>query len=112
MRLVFVLVLVLVTSACVESSSDGPPQTAPYIEGALTSVTPGLILVEEIPDGNKASLRVPDGTPMWRVTSDGRAQPAAFGDLQEGQTVAAWVSGPVAESFPVQATADVLLIRA
>ena len=114
MRIVIVVVLLLVVSACAEGSEAGPPQDAPYIEGQLTSISPGspgLILVEEVPDGNKASLRIPDEMPLWRVTADGGTEPAQFSDLAEGQTVAAWVSGPVAESFPVQATADAVLIQ-
>jgi hypothetical protein len=122
-----------------------PPAGAPYISGAVTSVTPftpitedcvdgsdldpdgsvssddppicspddgpqGSILVEELPDGNKASLTIAQTTGIWRETADG-VEPAAFTDLAEGQTVAAWVSGPVAESFPVQATADDVVIR-
>lgn len=111
MRVVLVLVMVLIAAACAEGSDSGPPQTAPYIRGVVTSVTPDLILVEEAPDGNRASLRTPDGMPVWRVAANGDAEPAQISDLANGQTVDAWVSGPVAESFPVQATADAVLIR-
>lgn len=108
---VLLVMLLAMTAGCGESSSDNPPQTAPYIEGALTSVGAGMILVEEVPEGNKASLRIPDGTPVWRAMPEGGAQRAQMADLAEGQTVAAWVSGPIAESFPVQATADAVVIR-
>ena len=73
MSLIRVLVLVLVVSGCGGSSSDGPPQSAPYIEGKLSAISSGsprTILVEEVPAGNKASLRIPDATPIWRVTAD------------------------------------------
>jgi hypothetical protein len=98
-----------VTESCVDPagadpdgsvSSDDPPFCSTGDEAA------GTILVEEQPDGNKASLQV---TAVWRQTADG-LEAAAFADLQEGQTVSAWVSGPVAESFPVQATADAIVI--
>lgn len=111
MRVVLVLIMVLIAAACVEGSESGPPQTAPYIRGVVTSVTPDLILVEEAPDANKASLRIPEGMPVWRVAANGDAEPAQVSDLTERQTVDAWVSGRVAESFPVQATAAAVLIH-
>ena len=82
-------------------SSDDPPFCSTGSEAA------GTILVEERPDGNKASLQV---TTVWRETTDGLEE-ASFADLEVGQTVSAWVSGPVAESFPVQATADAVVIK-
>ena len=33
-----------------------------------------------------------------------------FGDLMVGQTVEAWFTGPVAESYPVQAKASQIVI--
>jgi hypothetical protein len=85
-------------------SDQDPPVCAPAQE------QPARILVEEQPDGNKASLTITRATTVWRDTPDGPVAAQAE-DLRQGDTVAAWVSGPVAESFPVQATADAVVVR-
>ncbi len=50
--------------------------------------------------GERADVRRADGA---RVRAD---------DLREGQRVRVWVTGPVAESYPVQAAARLVVIDA
>ena len=73
------------------------------------------ILIEERPGmeagGDKSHVTVPAGVRIWRRTGTGFTE-ARFADLKLGQTVSAWFSGPVAESYPTQATAGALSIDA
>jgi len=55
---------------------------------------------------DRASVRVTKDTVVW--TAQGTRGDAA--DLAEGEQVGVWFSGPVAESYPVQATAGVVMV--
>lgn len=57
----------------------------------------------------KASVNITDKTRIWDMTGSA-ARRAAFEDLEVGQRVQAAFTGPVAESYPVQATAGELII--
>ena len=58
------------------------------------------------PASRSADARPPFGS-TGRPT---RHVPGSFGDLVPGQAVSVWVDGPVAESYPVQATASALAV--
>jgi len=94
------------------------------IRGAITQSTPaseelkkkgmlGTLLVEGPkalnPNSDKASIRITDKTKLEKMV-DGQKQPATFEDLKVGLKVHALFVGPVAESYPVQATAGEVLI--
>lgn len=95
------------------SSDDEPFCTDP------DSDVVGSILVEEQPDrpvggpgppaGDKASVTVDTGSQILRHAGEGYAE-AAFDALEVGQVVQVWFSGPVAESYPVQAGAEAVVI--
>lgn len=110
MRLALLLSLV-VAAAC---TPEGPPTREPDIIGLIT-VAPAdgrTILVEERPHevsgSAKASLRITPDTRIWRA-GDGIAR-ARASDLVVGVAVRAWITGPVRESYPIQAdTSDVLI---
>jgi hypothetical protein len=53
---------------------------------------------------DRASVRVTAGTTVWGPAGEGREELSAA-DLAVGERVAVWFTGPVAESYPVQATA-------
>lgn len=90
---------------------NGIPDEAPYIQGAVTSVEAGQILVEEdaaqASGSAKASLQLTNSTLI--VHRSGVA--ARSSDLRVGQRVQAWVTGPVMESYPTQGTAAVVVIE-
>lgn len=111
------LAIVVALAACAAPTggpAGGPPDGPPYIEGTASAVTPadggGTVLVEEEGEGNKAVLTVTADTTVVQEVGGGY-EPITFDQLAEGQRVAVWVSGPVRESFPVQATADAVVIR-
>lgn len=92
------------------------PDTEPYITGTITGLERageriGLALIEENPHelvgSAKAALRVEQGTLI--VTAAGTR--GDFNDLREGRRVRAWVIGPVAESYPVQARAQAIALE-
>jgi hypothetical protein len=93
------------------------PTRDPDIGGTITSLTAGTgdqagSLLVEAPGGavdpytyDRASLTVPADAPIGTCgPGDGREY-GSFGDLTVGSYVVAWIDGPVAESYPVQATA-------
>jgi hypothetical protein len=98
-------------------SPSAPPSTPADITGAVSVIAisagddslPVLLVVADHGSGNsvdRASVRLTKDTVVW--TAQGKRGDAA--DLAEGERVAVWFSGPVAESYPVQATAGVVHI--
>jgi hypothetical protein len=88
------------------------PAEPPSITGVVTAAGPGRTLrVEERPEdasgSAKAQVRVPEGAAI--LDRGGRAR--RFDEVQRGARVSAWFTGPVAESYPVQATARVVVIE-
>ena len=55
---------------------------------------------------DRAMVSVTPGTTVW--TPQGR--PAGLSDLAQGELVAVWFDGPVAETYPVQAQAGAIRI--
>ena len=98
--------------------SNAAPNGPPSIRGTITSVRPlggqGVILVEERPQdragSDKASITVNAATRIYR----GRVSTStkgSFSDLRNAQVVEVWFAGPVLTSYPVQATAGVIVIQ-
>ena len=93
-------------------SSDDPPMCTD-----ADSDIDGTILVEASRGepvgglGDKAGLTIRRRTTaIWICGPTDALVPGSFGDLVPGQAVSAWVDGPVAESYPVQATASALAV--
>jgi hypothetical protein len=110
---IVVLVAAGVLAQVLISRADAAPSGPPSIRGTVTSVGQRVILVEERPQdqagSNKASITVNAATRIYR----GRVGPStkgSFTDLQNGQIVEVWFNGPVLTSYPVQATASVIVI--
>lgn len=87
------------------------PDNQPSITGEIMALDQYFILVEENPAGSsgigKASVALTDSTRILR--RNGSAVSAA--ELQVAQKVSVWFTGPVAQSFPIQATAGVIVIE-
>jgi hypothetical protein len=117
------LALVPVTAACgADGATDGQGHSGdPHITGAVSSITstdrPGEgiagFLVTGTGDYDKAAVRVTAET-EWFGDEDGVVRPMKApswpGEL-EGVHVQVRFSGPVAESYPVQATADWVIVE-
>lgn len=103
---------------------DGPglsasvPTEAASIIGDITQVEQGedrlRILVEQIPTRNAghpiAWIAVTRRTTVVQ-RAGGIISPGSSAELAVGMRVQAWFTGPVAESYPVQATAGTVLIE-
>jgi hypothetical protein len=118
MRVYFMSVFLLgflIISVCPSPAADaditaGIPSEAPSIVGEVTVVTLPMVVVEENPaephGSAKANVRITDTTQVLRQ-GEGVVGAAA---LQVGQKVKVWFAGPVMESYPLQATAGVIVI--
>jgi hypothetical protein len=99
------------------SRADAAPSGPPSIRGTVTNVSPlggqGVILVEERPQdqagSNKASVTVNPATRIYRGRV-GASTRGSFSDLRKGQLIEVWFTGPVLTSYPIQATASVIVI--
>lgn len=116
-RLIVVLVVAMAAFSLVGCAPTPPSEPPTIPNGVITSVTAGneglgSVLVES-DDPNttfdKASVSVSDKTTLLQETDNGYVE-AAFTDLAEGSRVDVWITGPVAESYPVQAGADYVVI--
>jgi len=104
----------VMNSACSLAATDATaPEvltTKPDIIGQVTAIALPIIVVEENPaephGSAKARVRVTKNT---QVLSQGK-DVAAITELQAGQQVKVWFTGPVMESYPLQATAGVIVI--
>jgi hypothetical protein len=114
--LIFNLLLSLLACAPAQTA----PTTPPAIRGSITSRTAGpggdlvgSILVEGQVETDttfdKASIAVTAKTQIFEQVGQ-EHRPATFDALQMGRSVEAWFDGPVAESYPVQATASDIVI--
>jgi hypothetical protein len=104
----------LFTLAC------APALSAADVRGKITNIAVntanpalGTVLIEGKTEKDtsvdKASTRVTAQTTISRM-QDGKKVAAKFTDLKVGQTVEATFTGPVAESYPVQAAAKEIVI--
>ena len=120
--LVLCLGLLWLLSSCGPAASV--PSTNPAIRGSITNRQPltgakngilGSILIEGQLESDtafdKAAVTITAQTRIFEQMGQER-RPTTFEALQVGQQVEAWFDGPVAESYPVQARAnDVVILR-
>jgi beta-N-acetylhexosaminidase len=112
---------VLALGACGDDDGEDLPEN-PDIRGTITSVTEdggdvlGTVLIEGVIEDDtsydKASVRVEDDTEIFQEAEDGSLAEVTFAELHVGLQVEAWFTGPVAESYPVQAKAAKIVILA
>jgi hypothetical protein len=123
---IFVLAACLAGSACsgAPGEPDAPgltvnvPNESASIIGDIKQVEQSAgrlrILVEQVPTRSAgepiAWVTVGGGTRIAE-RADGRTTRASASELTVGTRVWVWFTGPVAESFPVQATAGTVLIE-
>lgn len=109
----------LIAAVALCGCAERPPSEPPSIRGTITSLTlpetgpGGSILVEgqkaSDTQYDKASVSITGDTRIF--DADGRPG-LSIGDLAEGMPVEVWFTGPVAESYPVQAQADAIRVLA
>lgn len=90
--------------------SNSPVSCPPSCGGSGSPMR--RVLIEEVPGGQgdeKSQVSVPRTTVLFRKTAAG-VERVGFSDLRVGQRVDAWFTGPVAESYPTQATARAIVV--
>jgi hypothetical protein len=105
----------LLALACAPNGATLPTD-APFMSGTVTAIgriaEGWIVRVEERPQdvsgSAKGAFRVRERTDVRRAGGT-RMRPD---ELREGQRVRVWVSGPIAESYPVQAGARLIVIDA
>lgn len=94
-------------AACSPSAPSGPPSIRGVVTEPASSADSAILVVWDEESGvekaeyDAASIRLAKG---GVVLIDGKT--AAITDLRAGDVVQAWFTGPVAESYPVQAGAS------
>lgn len=114
LRTTIVGLVALVAASCAAPVSL--PGAAPSITGSITEVDQdgehlGSIRVEALPGmpagSDQAVVRIEQSTVL--LDADGRK--AGFSGLKVGRRVRVWFTGPVRESYPVQADADTIVLE-
>lgn len=115
----------LAAVACGPAEEDGGPTLGSAdIIGVIKEVLPGggdgisgtFLLEVRKPDPETPSdqywITVPNEAPVYRQVGEeiGDLGEVGFGALAAGQRAEVWITGPVAESFPMQATAEFVVI--
>lgn len=105
--------LAVITAGCAPPS---PPDGAPQLRGVIVSVNPGSEggtvrvvwheSVGEMLDLDSCDVRVGPETDVFNA----EGALVDFAALAERDVVNVWISGPIAESYPPQATADAIEI--
>jgi beta-N-acetylhexosaminidase len=104
-----------IAASCVRSEIE-LPRTPPSIAGTITAADPagehlGSIRVEAVPGeeagSDKAVVRIEQGTAL--VNDSG--QRIGLSQLKVGRKVRVWFTGPVRESYPVQADAATIILE-
>jgi hypothetical protein len=100
-KVAWIVVVAVAVGGCVAS-----PLGEPSLTGLITNAGGDRILVEENPQDTagsaKAAVRISEQTEIL-YSSGARA---SRNDLRVGERVRVWFTGPVAQSYPVQATAE------
>ncbi len=105
--------------ACTSDGDAAPGPNDPDIRGVITSISDGSGdvvgsvriegMIDEDTTYDKAVVRVEGDTLLFRQVGNAMME-VTFADLTVGQTVEAWFTGPVAESYPVQVKASQIVI--
>jgi Protein of unknown function (DUF3221) len=122
-RLRFILIALALTAACYLEGAQSLSSSRMDVRGAITRIACAEgagrgralahVLIEGVkePDTqvDKANVTVTAETELF-IRRGGERKPAEFAALKEGQKVEARFTGPVRESYPVQATAAEITI--
>lgn len=117
----WVIAAATLAAACATSAVE-PPASEPTVEGTVTELSLsaggsalGTVLVEERPGQTsgdaKYRLTVTPATAIMRPSAGG-FEPLPFDAVAVGMRVRVWVTGPVMESYPMQASAGAIVLIA
>ena len=115
---------VMVTAACLAAAAcagtPGEPGESPSVVGTIQQVqqdvSPARILVEQAANGSGSAgetvawVELVEGTRVLERV-DGKLVSVAPGVLKVGDRVSVWFTGPVRESWPVQAVGGTVILE-
>lgn len=121
-RIAILLMLMVAVNMLTACNNGNIPLGKMDVRGDITQITKsdskgvlGIILVEgelqEDTKVDKASVTVTDKTKIFAEGNQEVLEDASFSLLQAGQLVEVEFTGPVRESYPVQATAKTIVIK-
>jgi len=108
--IIVVTALTLLLTGCGGGLPAGDPSISGVVRQLDTTADGATILVVGSGSVDKASVRVTTSTRIL-LGAGSSTKAGTLADLSAGATVRVWFTGPVAESYPVQATAGTLLIE-
>lgn len=122
-KMKFILLAIALTAACLFEVTQSFSSSRVDVRGAITQITRsedqgrGKVLARVLIEGSKesdtevdkATVTVTSATKLF-IRRAGERVPAELAALEEGQKVEALFTGPVMESYPVQATAAEITI--
>jgi hypothetical protein len=111
----FLIALMTLGGLC--ACSPTLPSREPDIRGTITSIVrsgnQGTMRIEAEPGATgdaKAAVTITAATTLLRAVDGASPEPITLDDIAEGMSADAWFTGPVAESYPVQATGEAILV--
>lgn len=121
-KIAILSILMLALGILMACNNEKSPLDTVDVRGNITQITNsnakevlGMILVEgdleEDTKVDKASVTVTDKTKIFVLGNEGMVEEADFSFLQAGQIVEVEFTGPVRESYPVQATAKTIVMK-
>lgn len=111
---ILLLMAALALTGCARPGSSPVtlPDRAPLVDGVITEMKEGRVLVEADPakmEGSKCWFAL-EAKSLVAIEKEGQVERADADALIIGQRVKAWESGPVLESYPCQTGAQAILI--
>jgi uncharacterized protein DUF3221 len=104
-----IVALAVLLTGCGSGLPSGDPSISGTIRQISTTTAGATILVVGGGSVDQASVRITSATRILVDPGSG-AEAGTLSDIAAGASVRVWFTGPVAESYPVQATAGTLLV--
>ena len=109
-QLAVIVVAVAVLASCGGDDGAAPPDRPPESTGPVSMVTGSAVRIDDgTGELTAVQARVDGATRILRRRGDGY-EAVAIDAVRVGDRVELWVDGPVAESFPVQAHAEAVVL--
>jgi Protein of unknown function (DUF3221) len=106
-----ILATLLLAAGCGEGDgAPARPDGEPTYSGAVIETGDGVVLVRSDGDACGIWVKGADSVRVLRMSAGGTYSPASWDDLEPAQNVDLWIPGPIAESCPMQGTAEAVVI--